>query len=252
MVCALGNRKTLTPILIVLAMLLLIKFTSSQTWSLSTITTPQQEPFQVSAQGEVYIQPDTAQITIGVEKNAKTVVQAQEEINEVNNQIINNLKDLGIKEEKIKTTQYSINPLYEWNRATGKRSLNGYQAMVRILVKTRDFDKINQIVDKSTEAGATNIGELSFIIEDEDTAKAEARELAIEKAKEKAKSIASAANMTLGRIINVSVSDAGYYNNYRDYAPKGMGIGEAEMEQTQIQVGENKVTVNVTLSYEIK
>jgi len=71
---------------------------------------------------------------------------------------------------------------------------------------------------------------------------AEARDKAINKAKDKAKAIAKASGMSLGKIINVSVSDGGYYPVPRAYEIDMMkGIRKGEMTgATQVEAGETK------------
>lgn len=249
------NGKFLIIVLVIFfAILGILKYSSKLTWSLSTTTTPKESAFRVSAVGDVYAKPDTAEINLGVEKEAKTVANAQKEINEVNNKLINDLKKLGVESKDIKTTQYRINPRYEYERRSGKRNLVGYHAVVNILVKTKDFEKLNQIIDSATAAGANRLNGLSFVIEDKDAVIAEARDKAINKAKDKAKAIAKASGMSLGKIINVSVSDGGYYPVPRAYEIDMMkGIRKGEMTgATQVEAGETKISVSVTLSYEIK
>ncbi len=248
-------KRLLKPVIIILVIFLatmgILKYGSSLTWSLRSVTIPKEDPFQVDAQGEVYIQPDTAEITLGIEKEGKTVAYVQEAVNKVNSEMIKNLKELGVKEEKIKTTRYSISPRYEWERNSGKRFLVGYEASASITVKTNDFEKLNQIIDKATSAGANQVDSLNFILEDEDEARAQARDIAINKAREKAEAIAKISGLDLGKLINVSVFDTDYspvprlYN--LDMEEKSMAGGGA-----QIEAGETKITVNVTLSYEIK
>lgn len=248
-------KRLLKPVIIILVIFLatmgILKYGSSLTWSLRSVTIPKEDPFQVDAQGEVYIQPDTAEITLGIEKEGKTVAYVQEAVNKVNSEMIKNLKELGVKEEKIKTTRYSISPRYEWERNSGKRFLTGYQASASITIKTNDFEKLNQIIDQATSAGANQVDSLNFILEDEDEARAQARDIAINKAREKAEAIAKISGLDLGKLINVSVFDTDYSPAPREYnldmAQKSMAGGG-----TQIEAGETKITVNVTLSYEIK
>jgi len=256
MKCLQGNkflgRFIISVLIIFLAVIGILKYMSGLTWSTHSVTIPKDAPFQVSAQAKVYVKPDTAQISLGIEKEAKTVSRAQQEVNEVNSKIIKKLKELGVKEEKIKTTRYSITPRYEWDRKSGKRSLVGYQASINILVKTKDFDKLNEIIDQATASGANQINSISFVLEDEEAAEAEARDKAITKAKEKAKAIAKVSGLTLGKLINVSVSSSGYYPP----TPRAYGAGIMEesvaMKSTEIEAGETKITMNATLSYEIK
>jgi len=250
-----NGRFLITILIIFLAVLGVLKYSSKLTWSFHTMTTPGESAFRVSAVGDVYAKPDTAEISLGVEKEATTVAKAQEDINEVNNQLIDDLKKLGVEEKDIKTTQYGINPRYEYERESGKRNLVGYSATVSILVKTKDFEKLNQIIDTATNAGVNRLNSLSFVIEDKDAVRAEARDQAIDKAKDKAKAIAKASGMSLGKIINVSVSDGDYYPvpravSYETDMMKGMGGGIEEA--TQVEAGETKISVSVTLSYEIK
>ena len=239
---------------IFLAVLGILKYSSKLTWSFHTVTMPQESAFRVSATGDVYAKPDTAEISLGVEKEAKTVAKAQEEINEINSQLIDDLKELGVESKDIKTTQYGINPRYEYERQSGKRNLVGYQATVNILVKTKDFEKLNEIIDTATNAGINRLNGLSFVIEDKDAVRAEARDQAIDKAKVKAEAIAKTSGISLGKIINVSVSDSGYSAPRAYYemdTTQSMGGGKMA-EATQVEAGETKISVSVTLSYEIK
>ncbi len=245
-------RQIIGILVIYLAVIGILKYAGGLTWSLRSVTIPKEDPFQVSAQGEVYVRPDTAEITLGVVKEAKTVAEVQKTVNETNTRIVEKLKELGVKEEKIKTVNYSIDPRYEWNSTTGKRSMVGYQASIRLVIKTDDFEKLNQIIDQATVAGANQVESLNFVLEDEDAAKAEARDIAIKKAQEKAEKIAVASGLELGRLINVSVSDSNYYPTARVYSLDMAKEEAAGGGETQIQSGETKITVSVVLSYEIK
>ncbi|MDD4995920.1 MAG: SIMPL domain-containing protein [Patescibacteria group bacterium] len=256
MECKIMEKNFLRPIIIILVIYLvltgILKYASGLTWSLRSVTIPKEEPFQVSAQGEVYLKPDTAEITLGVFKEGKTVTEVQKAVNEANNKIIEELKKLNVKEEKIKTVQYSINPRYEWDRNTSRNRLTGYQAEISLIVRTNDFEKLNEIIDQATLAGANQINSLSFVLEDEDKAKAQARDIAIEKAQEKAKEIAAVSGLNLGKLINVSISDTDYYPITRSYS---LDIAKEEAMMgggAQIATGETKITVNAVLSYEIK
>ncbi len=245
-------KPVIITLVIYLALIGVLKYASGLTWSLRSVTIPKEEPFQVTAQGEVYIKPDTAEISLGVVKEGKTVAQVQEAVNKVNSEIIKNLKEFGVEEEKIKTTRYSIDPSYEWNKNGSKRYLVGYQANISIAVRTDDFEKLNQIIDQATLAGANQVDSLNFILEDEDKAKDQARDIAVKKAQEKADAIAKISGLNLGKLINVFVSDTDYYPNPRVYGldtatKEAMGGGTA-----QIEAGETKITASVVLSYEIK
>ncbi|MCF7907217.1 SIMPL domain-containing protein [Patescibacteria group bacterium] len=248
------NGKFLFNVFVIfLAILGLLKYGSGLTWSSRTVTIPKESPFVVSAEGEIYVKPDLAEISLGVEKEADEVIEAQNLITEVNNKLIADLKELGVKEKDIKTNQYSINPRYEYDRDSGERRLAGYQASASISVKTKDFEKISQIIEKATLTGANRLNSLNFSVEDRDEALAEARDQAIAEAKEKAQDIAKAAGLSLGRLINVSVYEGGgVYPETRAYSMKEMdGVGGGAPIPAQVEAGETKISVTVNLSYEI-
>ncbi|HOZ36525.1 MAG TPA: SIMPL domain-containing protein, partial [bacterium] len=71
--------------------------------------------FSVSATGRVFAKPDIANLTVGLKIEAKpTAAAAVKENTDKMNEVIKVLKDLGIEEKDIKTTNYNLNPVYDW------------------------------------------------------------------------------------------------------------------------------------------
>ena len=68
--------------------------------------------FQAEGQGSVSQVPDLVTISFGVTKSSSTVSDAQNQTNEAINSILKNLKNLGVSEKDLKTTNYSVNPNY--------------------------------------------------------------------------------------------------------------------------------------------
>lgn len=213
------------------------------------VTTTKESLFTAEGTGEVTIIPDTALISFGVTKTASTVESAKNEVNTISNKITENLKKLGVDVKNIKTTNYSVNPQYDYSR--GGQRITGYTVDTNIQVKLQPIDKANDAVDIVTADGANQVGGIQFVVDDKKQKELEneARKLAIEDAKEKAKSIADAAGIKLGRIVDVRV------NPINNYAPmpvmRDLAFGSAEKApETQLNPGENKVMMTVSLSYE--
>jgi hypothetical protein len=212
-----------------------------------------QNQFSVSGTGKVFAKPDIANLTVGVKTEIKaTAAEAVKENTKKMNEIIKALKDLDIEEKDIKTVNYSLNPSYDWS--TSRQRLLGYEVSQNVTIKIRDLDKIGEAIAKTTEKGANQIGNIDFTIDDENELKAEARNLAIEKAKAKAEEIADKTGMHLGKIINVYENQ--YYAPQTNYMAKdvayGLGGASESMPAPAIQVGQNEVTVEVNVVYEIK
>lgn len=213
-----------------------------------------QDRFSVTGSGTVYAKADIANITVGLRTDVKkTAAEATKDSTEKMNAIITSIKDLGIEEKDVKTTDYSLNQVYNWIDGKGQ-VLQGYQVSQNVSVKVRDLDKIGEVIAKTTEQGANQIGNVSFTIDDEYELKNEAREMAIDKAKEKAEMMAEQAGMKLGSVKSVYESaDVAYpvpmYANAKLEMAADQSTGSIA---PSIQTGQNEIRVEVTLVYEVK
>ena len=210
----------------------------------------------VSDTGEIYAKPDLALISFSVKTEAKQVSEAMSENTKKMNAVIDFVKGEGVEEKDLKTTSFNIYPRYEWHKEIGippypegKRVLVGYEVTQRLQVKIRDMEKIGKIIEGATAAGTNQVGDLQFTIDNQDVFKAQARKQAIDKTKAKAKELASQLGVNLVRITNFSESSVlpRYYVGFKET----VGMGGAEAPTPQIETGENKITVTVTITYEI-
>jgi uncharacterized protein len=212
----------------------------------------------VSGKGEVVVKPDIATISFGVMAENLDVAKAQTESTTKMNNIINLLKTKGVAEKDIKTTNYNIYPRYDYVQPSqiypygGKQVLAAYVVSQTVEVKIRDISKAGEILTGVGEFGVTDVSGLTFTIDNEDTVKDQARDLAIQDAKAQAKILAKGLGVKLVKITSFSDNE-----NYPIYfnAPKAMmasGVGGADSAVAQISTGENKITSNVSITYEIR
>ncbi len=213
-------------------------------FSVNSITTTKANLFSVAGIGKATGIPDTAQISIGVTKTASTVADAQNQTNTAANKITENFKQLGIPEKNIKTTNYSVNPNYDFNR--GEQNVIGYTVTQTLEVKS-SIDTFNKVIDAATANGANLVGGVNFTFNEKTKKELEnkARVDAVEMAKEKAESLAKATGIKLGRIVDVQES-----GNFEPKPLMMMETLETKSADTQIQPGENSITINIILSYE--
>ena len=206
----------------------------------------------VSGTGEVYAKPDLALTSFSVITEKKEIAEAMAENTTKMNTVIDSIKEQGVEAKDLKTTKFNIYPRYEWQKETqfypnGRRILVGYEVRQSLEIKIRDMEKIGTIIQKATNAGANQVGDLRFTIDDEDEIKKQAREQAIDKAKDKAKELASQLGVKLVRIVNFNKK--GIVSRY--YAFEESVAMDAGDEAPQIETGENKIEVNVNITYEI-
>ena len=178
------------------------------------------------------------------------------------NAVISYLKDSDIDEKDIKTLGYNIQPKYEWQRSTGvstdiyypsgRQVLVGYTVSQDVRVKVRDTAKAGDLLAGVGGKEVSNVSGLTFTFDDPDALEREARQKAIADAQTKAKELASDLNVSLVRVI--SYNENGVAPVYRAVAldaAVGLGASEAKVSP-EIPIGENKLTSNVTIFYEIR
>ncbi len=226
-----------------------IKYVGQDVVSKNTIT--------VSATGEAYAKPDLAMVSFSVVTEGKTADATMKENSQVMNVIVEVMKNRSIEAKDLKTTDFSIMPRYEWYKGgktyveyqpSGERVLAGYDARQTLQVKIRDLEKIGEVIQAATLAGANQIGDLRFMVDKEDEFVKQARQQAIDKAQVKAEELADQLGVDLGRITNFS--EGGVYPRFYE-ATKALGIGGGDMAAPSIEVGENKIEVSVNITYEI-
>jgi uncharacterized protein len=206
----------------------------------------------ISGTGEIYTKPDLAVISFSVVNEAKDASLALSQNSEKMNKVIDALKSKGVNEKDIKTTSFNVYPRYEYNNlkdSSGQRILAGYDAQSQLEVKSKDLSKVGEIIGAAVSAGANEVSNLQLTIDNQDEFKKQAREQAIEKAQVKAKELATRLNVNLGRV--VGFGEDSYipyvYNQKLDYSGMGGGASAAP----EIQTGENKISVSISITYEI-
>lgn len=219
-----------------------------------SVVTQKQDLFTVSGEGKVTVVPDTGIIDVGISSNHSTVKAAQDQANTVINNITSALRELDIDAKDIKTNNYSVYPQYDYNPGSVPGRITGYQVNANLTVTVRELDKINQVVDSATTNGANTIGGIQLTVDESKQKELmqQARELAVNEAREKAESLARAAGITLGKIVNVVEAGSPVYPGpffSKDIALRAEGAGGVP---TDIQPGSTDITTSVTLYYETR
>ena len=215
----------------------------------------------VNGKGEAVSIPDIATFSFSVTETAKTVADAQKASTDKTNNALKAIKAGGVADKDIKTLSYSINPHYEYTTPActasgcpgGKSVLTGYDVSQTIEVKVRNLTKAGELFDSIGSVGVQNVNGLSFSIDDIDSVRAIARAQAITIAKEKAQKIANDLGVKLVRITSFYDSGDNAIMPYASDSMVGSGVMMAKVSAApQIPTGEQKVTANVTITYEIK
>ncbi|MBI4836597.1 MAG: SIMPL domain-containing protein [Candidatus Abawacabacteria bacterium] len=225
----------------------------------------------VSAEDKVIGVPDIAQMNFTVISKGATVAVASNDNTKKMNAVLAAVKSMGVEEKDIRTTSYYLDP--EYNYDTDPSKIVGYRAEQGLEVKVRAKDKAGEILQKATTAGANQVGQIYFTIDDPEQLKSQAREKAFNKAKEKAQTLARQAGVRLGKVINFSDDQGGYYppmpyygnemggggydKNYdasatdRSFGAQVGAPAPSAPPAPVLQPGSQEVTAYVTMTYEI-
>lgn len=239
-----------------------------------------QSTIMVSGNGEVYAIPDIATFDFSVVETASTVKDAQDKVNVKINKALASVRESGIDDKDIQTTGYNVYPKYEYSNAVcptravapavanpdgsvsassgvavycppGKQVLTGYEVNQNITVKVRDTSKAADLVTKVGAVGVSNISGLQFSVDNREQYVAEARAKAITEAKAKAKELAKQLGVRLGDIISYNENGSNPYYGYGAGA-KDVSISSVAPMVAELPTGQNKITSNVSITYEIK
>ncbi len=202
----------------------------------------------VSGEASDYAQPDEATIIVDVNIEAPTTLEAQRKGSELNNNVINALKQYGLNENQIQTLNYNIYPKYDYDPERRREPrIIGYVFSVSLKINTQEFSNIGEIADVTIENGATGINSISFDLSDKK--KAALRNVILAKASEnargKALSIADALNVRLGKAISVKES---FVSSIPIYS-KSI---ESSAQTLELPPSKVQVSASVTISFGIR
>jgi uncharacterized protein len=214
----------------------------------------QTEPFKrtisLIGTGEVRARPDIAIITLGVMKRAATAREALTQNNQAMAEIIAHLRQSGIEEKDIQTSNFTVNPAYQYdNQGQQPPKIIGYDVSNQVTAVVRKLDALGAILDEAVSKGSNQIYGISFSIDDPRAREDEARKLAIEDATRKARLIAESAGVTLGPILNILEM---LPSPPIPLHAKAQRMEAAADSAVPVAQGEQVVTVQVNVSWEIR
>jgi len=205
----------------------------------------------VSGSGDAFLAPDIAYIYIGVHTENATAAEAVTENTAQTEKLMQAIRDFGIDEKDIRTTNFSIYPMDRYDPATGLPSgEKTYAVDNTVYVTVRELAKLGDLLDTAVQAGANTINSVQFDVAEKDEALKQARADAVKDAESQAQSLAQAAGLSLGEIQSISFVDAQPYPIFDGKGGGGMAVDQAAA--VPIQPGQLTFTVSVNVTYNLK
>jgi uncharacterized protein YggE len=201
----------------------------------------------VVGEGSVTVASGAARVRSGVSTSAKTVREASDANSKVMASIMATLADAGIARKDIQTSEFSIEPVYASPAPPAGPKLSGYRVSNQVNVTIRDISQVGDILDRLVKAGATDAGNVTFLVSDREKPLDQAREAAIANAKHKAELYARAAGLNIGRVMWITETA-----DFEPFAPMQSRMKlAAPASAVPIESGEETITARVTVGFDI-
>ena len=204
----------------------------------------------VMGEGEATVAPDMALLSLSVMREAKTAREALDANNDAMAAVISAMKSFGIEDRDLQTAGIQINPRYNYTTkpdGTQEGELVAYQVTNTLSIRIRDLQKTGEILDRSVSLGVNQGGGVSFANENPSAVITEARKKAVADAIAKAKTLAEAAGVGLGRVLEIS--DQNYASPPMRIEAKAFDGAPAAVP---VQAGENAYRIQVNVTFELK
>jgi len=200
----------------------------------------------VSAQGAVKVVPDAVRINATATAVAASSKEALAATAKTSTAVRAALKSAKIDTKDIATQSVTVYPEYKYT-ADGGSTLTGYRGSQSFTIVVRAADTAGSLVDALVTAGGDNLqinGATPFVLDSTKSLEA-ARVAAVKSAKSKAASYAKLMGAKLGKV-NYLVENSAPTN----YTPV-MAVAKAESDATVIDLGQQDVTIYVTVQWSL-
>ncbi len=206
----------------------------------------------VSAAETVKVTPDMAQIVYEIITEDREAEACQQKNSETLDAVIAYLKEQGVNDASIKTSDFLLNPQYDWSGS--RQQLIGYEMDTQLTVADVPMDQVGGLLTGAVSAGANRIQDVSYYASTYDEAYDEALALAMTMAKEKAEALAHAGGCQVTDVLSVTESADRQSGRYVESGvsrnPSANAAGDAVVEMA-VMAGEMEVEAEVTVVYRL-
>jgi hypothetical protein len=206
------------------------------------------------------VEPNQAEVSFTVENRAATQNTVRNNTNQAIQAITDHLtQSIGIKPEKLQTTNLIIRPAYQRCRPVrsddndtkcDRTKIDYYTARITLSVTVNNLTQLSDVIDGALDNGADQLAGLQFSRSDRDALMREVRADAMRDAIANAKSVANAADKQIGDPMTINVS-ANYGGPPQPYRAMAMSAESKQTADTPVNPGQITLNANVQASFEL-
>lgn len=205
---------------------------------------------QATGEGTVSAKPDQAVIEIGVVSQGTTAAAAAGENAKQTESCLSELGRLRGANKKLRTTNYSVRPNYQYPKPGAAPVISGYTATNIVEVTLDDLALVSKVIDAATQNGANIVQKLQYQLKNSAAVRAQALRQAAEQARASADAIASGLGVKVVRVLSAEevTPQEGPVMYKRVMAPPAPA---GAVSPTPLEVGMIEVSLTVMLRVEI-
>jgi uncharacterized protein YggE len=210
---------------------------------LAVSTAAAQSPsVQATGTGSISVKPNQAQLNIGVVTDGATAQEAAQKNASQTTAVLAAVNQVLGTAGTVQTTSYSVYPRYN-NQPTQTPVIVGYTASNTLQATIGDLSLVGKVIDSANQAGANNVGGLTFGLQDPEPVKQQALTQAAKQARAHADAIAAGLGVKTGAVISAQEGAT--------YSPINVAGAAASTVPTPVQTGQVTVTANVTVTVQL-
>jgi uncharacterized protein YggE len=201
----------------------------------------------VTGNGKVLYVPDMGYIRVGVSSEGWTAAEAWQKNHNIVNKIFAALKELGVAEKDLQTSNLNVQPRYLHKKDEPPKFL-GYTVTYDLTVTVRKLDQMGALLDRMVDAGANRNMNISFGCSKLDELVDDARVKAVADARKKANLYVTGAGARLGEVLAISDTPHQPHGRFLPIDAQAVREGKASLP---IAAGEQELNVTVTIRWGI-
>lgn len=190
--------------------------------------------------------PDEAELVFGVTARAPAAADAQAQVSQALSRTLDALRQLGVSEKNIHTTQVSVQPVYATSAERGSMRIEAYQARHSVEVRVSP-ERIGPVLDAALRDDTNQIEGLSYGIADDAAAHRAVLREAFQQARAKAEALAAAGGFQLEEVLEVVETVEPVQIGRTDWA----GLGDLELARTPVAPADVGLTGRVSVRFAI-
>jgi uncharacterized protein YggE len=202
---------------------------------------------EVIGEATLKVPPNQVILSLTVNEYSSDFSKALDGLNAKVNQLKKALEKAGVTQNDVKTTYYNVNEQYDYDQ-NGKRVLKGHRANHALEVRVPfDGDRLKKVHQAIKESGVQVNMNMNFTLSNPEEFNNQLYNEAVRNATEKARTLAEAAGVELGKIANISIGNVA--NRPMPYLNFSKAVTMDASNEFAPNPGEMRLTKQVTMVF---